>query len=596
MYLEPKVVKDKESAHAPSSLNQYNSKLATLPDGSFMVIWSHRDGDLQASFSMYASDGSVIYQGQPLSQTIQNSSHSLVDVGVVDNQYVILWQGKSSSSSSNSSVDYNIYATLLDQSGQVVNAKTLFATFDNGIRFVSLENTNAGGLVAGYSNWSSSSNGGRDDWDVAGATYTLSGSTLSKSVGETILNSSLPENQEAAHVVQLTDGYYAAAWGSDVGNGVASSGVYMRLLDANFKPVGSDTRIDNNYSDTSYTSGERIVALKNGGFAVVWQQRKSAIEGYEEYWARGGYHIEFAVFNSDGTVKSTAGRINGGKVLDEFNPQITELTDGRFIVVWNSLATESDPWTIRGVYMNEEFAVIGDSFELAQYNETSPIYTDPMVEALPNGGFILAWSDESTPTSDGDKDVYYKTFGSAEVTPSQNVLARLPDSTTPVSLSNDTVALHVVDSNGNNQQDYNEGLVVNGDLFVDAEAVQLIRLYSASLGRSPDRDGFEYWQGQASQKSIERIADEFFWSSEMQGQMDKDKSGAVSDSEFIDHLYQNVLGREADQGGEAYWLGRLNEGTDKGQALAEFLNGTEFVSQTQTLVGQFAEDNVGFWM
>lgn len=594
MHLEPRVIKDKISAHSPSSVNQTYSLLATLPDGAFIVVWTHLDGDRQGFYSLYDSDGSVVRQGEPLSQHIQNTSHSVYGVEPVGDQFVILWQENYSQSNSNPNRD--VYATVLDQTGQVVIGKTLFATFDNGIRFISLENTNDGGLIASYSNWSSSSNGGRDDWDVAGATYTLSGSTLSKSVGETILNSSLPENQEAAHVVQLTDGRYAAAWGSDVGNGAAASGVYIRLLDANFTPLGTESRIDNNYSDTSYTSGERIVALKNGGFAVVWQQRKSAIEGYEEYWASSGYNIEFSVLNSDGSVKSSAGRINGDNVIDEFKPQVAALTDGRFIVVWNSQEVDNGPWKIKGVYMNEEFAVIGDSFELASYNNDVPIFNDPMVEPLPNGGFVLAWEDESAPTFNGDKDVYFKTFGSAEVKPSKSVLDRLPDGSTTVRLDNETVALHVVDSNGNNQQDYNEGLVVNGDLFVDAEAVQLIRLYSASLGRSPDRDGFEYWQGQASQKSIERIADEFFWSSEMQGQMDKDKSGTVSDSEFIDHLYQNVLGREADQGGEAYWLGRLNEGTDKGQALAEFLNGTEFVSQTQTLVGQFAEDNVGLWM
>lgn len=46
--------------------------------------------------------------------------------------------------------------------------------------------------------------------------------------------------------------------------------------------------------------------------------------------------------------------------------------------------------------------------------------------------------------------------------------------------------------------------------------------------------------------------------------------GALGHAQFVERVYQNVLGRPAEPAGRAYWLARLNEGMVRGVLIAEF--------------------------
>ncbi len=158
------------------------------------------------------------------------------------------------------------------------------------------------------------------------------------------------------------------------------------------------------------------------------------------------------------------------------------------------------------------------------------------------------------------------------------------------------VSVTPVDDNGNGMTDWNEGLRVGDNIRIEASDMQLLRLYTGALGRVPDFDGFVYWRGRvAAGAGFARIGDEFFWSREMQTRMDVDGNGEVSDSEFIDHLYVNVLRRAPDRGGLDYWLGRLAAGGSAGKTMAEFLNSREYIEVSLGLIADFALDNPGLW-
>lgn len=54
--------------------------------------------------------------------------------------------------------------------------------------------------------------------------------------------------------------------------------------------------------------------------------------------------------------------------------------------------------------------------------------------------------------------------------------------------------------------------------------------------------------------------------------------GNVSDLQFINLLYQNVLHRTADSAGFDYWQAVLNSGTDRATVLASFSESLENVA------------------
>lgn len=116
------------------------------------------------------------------------------------------------------------------------------------------------------------------------------------------------------------------------------------------------------------------------------------------------------------------------------------------------------------------------------------------------------------------------------------------------------------------------------------------RLYQAAFDRQPDSEGLEYWIGRLDAGvSLEAIADSFINSPEFArtyGTVD-----SVSNDDYVDLLYTNVLGRDYDAAGFNYWVERLDQGaTNRGDLLAFFSESDE----NQALVAPNIDD--GIWL
>ena len=88
----------------------------------------------------------------------------------------------------------------------------------------------------------------------------------------------------------------------------------------------------------------------------------------------------------------------------------------------------------------------------------------------------------------------------------------------------------------------------------------MFRLYNASFKRLPDAEKLAYWIDQFSsgRNTIRVIASSFLGSAEFKQRYGED----VSDITFVNTLYKNILGRDADVGGLIYWLGQLDSGAE----------------------------------
>ena len=102
----------------------------------------------------------------------------------------------------------------------------------------------------------------------------------------------------------------------------------------------------------------------------------------------------------------------------------------------------------------------------------------------------------------------------------------------------------------------------------------MFRLYNAAFARFPDSDGLKYWiEKYSSGVNDERaVASSFLVSAEFKTLYGEN----VSDATYVNNLYKNVLGREADAGGLLYWLGQLTSGKEtRAEALLGFAESTE---------------------
>ena len=98
------------------------------------------------------------------------------------------------------------------------------------------------------------------------------------------------------------------------------------------------------------------------------------------------------------------------------------------------------------------------------------------------------------------------------------------------------------------------------------------RFYEKCMDRMPDRGGLAYWvEGLSAQAFTGSQMAEFFVFSE------EFTSKSLSDEAFVSIMYRVFFGREADQGGKAYWLQRLSNRSVKKDVFEDFVYSAEFL-------------------
>lgn len=103
------------------------------------------------------------------------------------------------------------------------------------------------------------------------------------------------------------------------------------------------------------------------------------------------------------------------------------------------------------------------------------------------------------------------------------------------------------------------------------------RLYLAAFNRLPDAQGLEYFVGDYLKgQTIANIANSFVISSEFATLY----GFSVTDADYIELLYNNVLNRSSDQEGYEYWQNDIANGQGYDDVLVSFANSQEFIDLT----------------
>lgn len=117
--------------------------------------------------------------------------------------------------------------------------------------------------------------------------------------------------------------------------------------------------------------------------------------------------------------------------------------------------------------------------------------------------------------------------------------------------------------------------LVNGD-EANRNVRQVIRLYRAYFLRNPDHSGLGYWIGKRREgASIDRISNDFAAAPEF-GR----RYGSLDNGQFVDLVYENVLGRSPDQAGRSHWVTQLAKGYGRGRMMIGFSESPEYIAKT----------------
>lgn len=119
-------------------------------------------------------------------------------------------------------------------------------------------------------------------------------------------------------------------------------------------------------------------------------------------------------------------------------------------------------------------------------------------------------------------------------------------------------------------------------------------LYQAALDRMPDEAGLNYFvSNMRDGQSLQDIARSFYQSDEFRSQFEQ-----FDDTSYVNQLYLNVLGREADQAGLDYWVNDIQH-NDRSHAdvLVSFAQSDENSESAESwLAGMQFNSDADMWL
>ena len=96
-------------------------------------------------------------------------------------------------------------------------------------------------------------------------------------------------------------------------------------------------------------------------------------------------------------------------------------------------------------------------------------------------------------------------------------------------------------------------------------------LYIAFFNRAPDKSGLDYWESRASSLgedvAIKELALGFASQTKFHNLYD-----SLSNREFIESIYKNILGSSGDSAGVNYWVNQLESGKSRSDIVADFVS------------------------
>ena len=218
----------------------------------------------------------------------------------------------------------------------------------------------------------------------------------SKSGNPFIVNQHYELSQTEASAAVLASGQFVVTWTNEDFNASGAKQIMGRLFAANGAPAGNEFVVNTN-QDVGEQVNSTVFALKTGGFAVVWDDRDTTA-------ATGSQTDTYIRFYDAGGTALSAAKLANSNAGDPQDVSVTEMIDGRVLVVWSDYVFSSPPGDGSGGSIRARFYdPVTNSFSprIAVNTTTLNDQVDPQVAALKDGQFVVVWTDLShTPGGD----------------------------------------------------------------------------------------------------------------------------------------------------------------------------------------------------
>ena len=195
-----------------------------------------------------------------------------------------------------------------------------------------------------------------------------------------------------ADITALDTGGFVATW-DQYKNG--SSDSFARTYGADGQPLGQVVRL--NSSTLGDQGAPQITALAGGKFLAVWHDQYGINSGVDDQ------ALAARIFNVDGTPLTKAFVVNqdSGQGHDRAQSvSVTELAGGFVAMTWqHSYDYDRDGFvtanTVVARIFNAAGKPVGPEFVVSTSDPTADMATNPVITALLDGRFMVAWTEYS---------------------------------------------------------------------------------------------------------------------------------------------------------------------------------------------------------
>ncbi len=314
--------------------------------------------------------------------------------------FVVVWQDNSHAG--DDTTGSSVRARFLDANGNPLGADFVVNTTTVSDQFSPVAVQLANGNVAVVWTDASATGGDTSVWAVRGQILSQTGAKVG---GEILINSDDPfGNQYLADIIARPDGGFVAAWRySDASN----EHLELRHFNADGQALSGTRIFGHDYDNGGKERNVSLATLSNGNFVAAWTQTTPAA-GDGNLWT-----VEAQVFSFNQTSHTNVSAIltvNTTATGYQFNPSVTGLTGGGFVVTWidgSATGADTSSWAIRGQVFTATGGKVGEEFVVNTVTAEAQYY--PSVTALLDGGFMAVWDDWSQ-TATNNVDIHGQRF------------------------------------------------------------------------------------------------------------------------------------------------------------------------------------------
>ena len=290
-----------------------------------------------------------------------------------DGGFVVVW---GSADPTQDGSDSAIKAQLFDSAGRKVGAEFLVNSAASGAQFTASVATLSDGrfIVTWVTNISDDGSDG-----IKAQLFSRDGDPIG---GEFLVNTSTWSSHFGASVAALANGGFVISWDDWYGFEAKA-----QIFDATGAPVGGEFRLNTNAGATEDSA--EITALANGGFVATWRTTATSADG-------SGDAVKAQLFDASGARVGTEFLVNSQTLDSQYDPSITALAGGGFVITWATRHTAQDgsAGAVKGQVFSASGAKVGAEFLVN--SQAVDIQREAVVTGTPDGGFVVAWTNYSS--------------------------------------------------------------------------------------------------------------------------------------------------------------------------------------------------------